>query len=144
MNFNDVILFLARAVEMVGIVAILVGAVVASARFLRQWVRGRIGGAFTVYRVDLGRAMLLGLEFLIIAEIVRTVAMVPTFTDLGILGGIVLIRIFLTIMLEVEISGTLPWRRASAATAGQPHPEFPDRARGTATEQPWGDNRPTP
>jgi uncharacterized membrane protein len=74
--------------------------------------------AYRQYRGDLGRAILLGLEFLVAADIIGTVAVDPTFRSLGVLGLIVLIRTFLSFALEVEIQGRWPWQgRERAAEA---------------------------
>jgi uncharacterized membrane protein len=58
-----------------------------------------------------GHRILLGLEFLVAADIIRTVAVEPSLENVLVLGLIVLIRTFLSFSLEVEIDGTLPWRR---------------------------------
>jgi uncharacterized membrane protein len=123
MNADQAILMLAHAFEVVGVAALLVGAVVASAAFLRDWLRIGLGDSYHAYRANLGRAILLGLEFLIIADIVRTVTLEPTLINLGILGGVVLIRTFLSVALEVEIGGTWPWRRSPQTAPHDPRPE---------------------
>jgi uncharacterized membrane protein len=120
MNVDEAILVAVRAVEVAGIAALLLGAILASAAFLRDWFRAGLGGAYHSYRANLGRAILLGLELLIIADIIRTVTMEPTLTNLAILGGIVLIRTFLSIALEVEIGGAWPWRRHPSAAPHEP------------------------
>lgn len=66
----------------------------------------------------MGRSILLGLEFLVAADIINTVAVDPTLESLVVLGGIVLIRTFLSFALEVEIEGRLPWRRNSRGFTG--------------------------
>ena len=66
--------------------------------------------------MGLGRAILLGLEFLIAGDIIRTVA-TPTFQSVGILGSIVLIRTFLSLALNLEVEGRLPWQRGRKAEA---------------------------
>jgi uncharacterized membrane protein len=68
---------------------------------------------YRVARIDLSRAILLGLEFLVAGDIIRTVAVVPTFSSVGLLAAVVLIRTFLSFSLEIEISGKLPWKRGS-------------------------------
>ncbi len=68
---------------------------------------------YECFRADLGRGILLGLEFLVAADIIGTVAVTPTFESLGVLAAIVLIRTFLSFSLEVEIEGRWPWRRRS-------------------------------
>jgi uncharacterized membrane protein len=65
------------------------------------------------FRSNLGRSILLGLEFLVAAEIINTVAVEPTIQSLIVLAGIVLIRTFLSFSLEVEIEGRWPWQKAA-------------------------------
>jgi uncharacterized membrane protein len=109
---NRVVDGVATGIEVGGMAMIVVGALIATAVFLRQLLRS--GGGFTPayrqYRGDLGRAILLGLEFLVAADIIGTVAVDPTFRSLGVLGLIVLIRTFLSFALEVEIQGRWPWQ----------------------------------
>jgi uncharacterized membrane protein len=69
------------------------------------------------FRQDLGRGILLGLEFLVAADIIRTVAVAPTLENVLVLGLIVLIRTFLSIALQVEIDGVLPWARTRVPAA---------------------------
>ena len=103
-----------RLLEAAGLAAIVIGAAYATLRFflgLRR--RGEEGlHPFASYRSDLGRAILLGLEFLVAADIVHTVAIEPTLESLYVLAGIVLIRTFLSFSLEVELEGRWPWQRA--------------------------------
>ncbi len=104
-----------RAIEIGGIAIIVLGLLGASIAVLWQVMRGRPGSeAFDVYRSNLGRAILLGLEFLVAADIINTVAIEPSLQSLLILGGIVLIRTFLSFSLEVEIEGRWPWDRHKA------------------------------
>jgi uncharacterized membrane protein len=75
--------------------------------------------AYRGLRLDLGRAILVALELLIVADIIRSVAIDPTFASVGVLGLIVLVRTFLSWSLEVEIDGVWPWDRARLQK-GQP------------------------
>ena len=76
------------------------------------------------YRQLLGRSILLGLELLVAADIIRTVAVTPTFVSVGVLAVIVLIRTFLSFSLELEITGRWPWQKEPSATgSGSPVPE---------------------
>jgi uncharacterized membrane protein len=70
-----------------------------------------IGNYYSSFRQDIGRAILLGLEFLIAGDIIRTVVVAPTIQNVVVLGLIVLIRTFLSLSLQLEIEGRLPWRR---------------------------------
>ena len=104
-----------RAIEIGGIAVIVLGLLGASIAVLWQVLRGSSGSeAFTLYRSNLGRAILLGLEFLVAADIINTVAIDPTLQSLLSLGGIILIRTFLSFSLEVEIEGRWPWDRHKA------------------------------
>ena len=101
-----------RIIEVGGIAIIVLGTLGATIAVLWQILQGRSGeDAFSLYRSNLGRAILLGLEFLVAADIINTVAIEPSLQSLLILGGIVLIRTFLSFSLEVEIEGRWPWER---------------------------------
>lgn len=103
------------AVEVGGVAMLVLTALIATLLLFRDWRRaGRFAPAYTGYRRNLGRGILLGLEFLVIGDIIGTVAVKPTYENLGVLGLIVLIRTFLSFSLEVEIEGRLPWRAAQA------------------------------
>lgn len=97
-----------------GVIVITVGLVVA----LLKYVVGGGGSAdpFRQLRQDLGRGILLGLEFLVAADIIRTVAITPTLQSVLVLGMIVLIRTFLSMALQVEVEGRLPWQRPGPTT----------------------------
>jgi uncharacterized membrane protein len=104
----------ATGVEVLGIVTIVVGLAVALVQAARLLLQGQGGdGAYRAVRTVFGRSILLGLEFLVAADIIRTVAVEPSLENVGVLGLIVLIRTLLSFSLEVEIDGTWPWRRAA-------------------------------
>lgn len=113
--FSPALKLMTRAIEIGGIAIIVLGLLGATIAVIWQVLRGRSGSeAFDLYRSNLGRAILLGLEFLVAADIINTVAIDPTLQSLLILGGIVLIRTFLSFSLEVEIEGRWPWNRHKA------------------------------
>jgi uncharacterized membrane protein len=117
--FPSALKLMTRAIEIGGIAIIVLGLLGASIAVVWQVLRGRSGAeAFTLYRSNLGRAILLGLEFLVAADIINTVAIEPTLQSLLILGGIVLIRTFLSFSLEVEIEGRWPWNRHKTEDEG--------------------------
>jgi uncharacterized membrane protein len=107
------------ALELAGIAATLLGALAATLTAANQLRRP--GGApmelYESYRRQLSRGILLGLEFLVAADIIGTVAIEPTFRSVGVLGVIVLIRTFLSFTLEVEITGHWPWEGPVAPAA---------------------------
>src|SRR4029077_15791100 len=95
-----------------GIGVLIVGgrALVATARLAIHRAQNT-GNYYSLYRQDVGRAILLGLEFLIAGDLIRTVVVAPTLQNVVVLGMIVLIRTFLSLSLQLEIEGKLPWRR---------------------------------
>ena len=105
----------ATALDAAGVAVILAGIAIASVAFVSQVreVAGRVT-AYRRYRRGVGRAILLGLEFLVAADIIRTVAVSPTFRGVGVLALIVAIRTFLSMTLEVELEGRWPWQRPAA------------------------------
>ena len=74
----------------------------------------KAGDVYRVFREQLGRSILLGLEFLVAADIIRTVAITPNASSVAVLGGIVLIRTFLSFSLQLEVTGYGPWQAARA------------------------------
>lgn len=106
-----------EVMDVAGVAVIVVGVVVASGFFGARVVRGGYAHeTYRTYRQALGRSILLGLEILVAADIIRTVATTPTFQNVGVLAIIVAIRTFLSLSLEVELEGRWPWsgsRRAS-------------------------------
>jgi uncharacterized membrane protein len=110
----------ARGVEVAGIATLVLGLVVALVKAARVLIGGQAEEAYRVVRTVFGRSILLGLEFLVAADIIRTVAVEPSLENVGVLGLIVLIRTFLSFSLEVEIDGTWPWRRAVISQAPAP------------------------
>lgn len=106
---HELIRFSIIALESSGLAVIIIGAVISSAAFLVRLRRDGFEASYRSYRADLGRCILLGLEFLIAADILKSVLTDPTLAGLFVLAGIVLIRTFLSISLEVEINGHWPW-----------------------------------
>lgn len=95
--------------DLAGVFIIAVGLIAVTFRFFRQLSSGS-ADAYTSYRSGIGRTLLLGLEFLVAADIIRTVATTPTFTSVGVLAAIVAIRTFLSWSLQLEIEGRWPWQ----------------------------------
>ncbi len=103
---------IARVLESAGVVIIVIGAIASTGIFAVHAIReAQFQAIFDQYRANLGRAILLGLEFLIAGDIIATILVEPTLERVGSLGLIVLIRTFLSFSLEAEIEGHLPWRR---------------------------------
>ena len=109
-NFRQLMEIVGTAVDGVGVFIVAAGAIVATARLLVRRSHNT-GNYYSSFRQDIGRAILLGLEFLIAGDIIRTVVVAPTIQNVLVLGLIVLIRTFLSMSLQLEIEGRLPWRR---------------------------------
>jgi uncharacterized membrane protein len=112
------------AIDAIGVAVIAGGAVLAVFITLAKG-RREDGGAYDFFRRRLGRAILLGLEFLVAADIIRTVAVTPTAQSVAVLAGIVLIRTFLSFSLQLEMTGAWPWQRPTVVT---------DKSQGRSTE----------
>ncbi len=103
---------LAKIIELIGVSVIVLSLIAATILFLRE---GHAGGQWRApyerYRANLGRGILLGLELMVGADIIATVTAPLTVLSVGLLGGIVVIRTFLSFSLETEIEGCWPWQR---------------------------------
>jgi uncharacterized membrane protein len=100
--------------EMAGLVAILLGVSVTTLRYLRDIAAGKAEAGYDRYRKQLGRAILIGLELLVAADIVGTVAAPLDLQSVMALGLIVVIRTLLSLSIDVEISGHWPWQQPQA------------------------------
>lgn len=111
MNFEPVIEAIGTAMEVVGVAIIILGALAATAFFGRRLLGDeKLHEAYQGYRHGVGRAILLGLEFLVAGDIIRTVAISPSLESVAVLAAIVLVRTFLSFSLEVELEGRWPWQ----------------------------------
>ena len=117
-TFTTVMDHVAQAFEGLGALILVVGVVWSLVLAVLAWRRsGSAARAFSALRQSFGGTLLLGLEILVAADLVRTVAVAPTLNNVLVLGLIVLIRTFLSFSLEIEIDGVVPWRRALASGA---------------------------
>lgn len=113
MDIEELFTGVAVTFEMLGAVAMVAGFVVAIVLGIRSLTRGEGGSrAFQTLRTTLGGGILLGLEVLVAADLIRTITSKPSLEDAAILGLIVLIRTVLSMSIQIEIEGVLPWRRA--------------------------------
>lgn len=111
---------LAKLLEIAGVAIILGGVIFATGWFMAQGRRTRDWRlAYETYRANLGRGILLGLELLVGADIIGTITAPLTFSSVGLLAVIVLIRTFLSFSLETEIEGCWPWQRRRADGSGR-------------------------
>jgi len=112
-TYSVVLDLIVHIADGIGVAVLVAGLFLAAVLSIRTWIRtGEGAKAYTVLRRTLGGAILAGLEVLVAGDLIRTVAVDPTLNNVLILGLIVLIRTFLSFSLEIEIEGTLPWKRA--------------------------------
>ena len=115
-DFKSAVDAISKAIDAAGVVVVVIGLVVATGAFVAALRSSATrAGAYRAYRQQVGKAILLGLEFLVAADIIRTVAVAPTFTGVGVLAVIVTVRTFLSFTLDVELDGRWPWQSRSDA-----------------------------
>lgn len=117
-DLHSFIEYSATGIEIIGILIILIGGLLSLGRYLFK-KQGENFRSFRIIREELGRAILLGLEFLVAADIIATVVFDATMEQILKLGLIVLIRTFLSFTLEIEIEGKLPWKQSPHKSAGK-------------------------
>jgi len=113
MGFAQAMETVTRGFEALGVAVVLAGLLWAASQALVLVARRDPGRAYERMRATFGRSVLLGLEILVAGDIIRTVAVAPTLTNLLVLALLVIIRTFLSWSLEVEIDGRWPWQRAA-------------------------------
>jgi len=116
-DFQSTIDTISKIIDGGGVVVVVVGLLAATAAFLVALrTRAQRPDAYRIYRQQVGKAILLGLEFLVAADIIRTVAITPTFSGVGVLAVVVAVRTFLSFALDVELEGHWPWQPRRTAT----------------------------
>ena len=128
MSFHDAMEQVVRGFEVVGVTILVVGSLVAFGAAALKLRGGSGRAAYQRARQGVGRAILLGLEVLIIADIVLTITVDRTFNSAITLGIIVLVRTFLSFSLEIELEGTLPWRRGATEKPPDPATDQDERS----------------
>ena len=117
MTFVGLVEVVGKGIDAAGVVVIVLGGLAATAVAGTRLI-ARDVDTYRRYRQQLGRSILLGLELLVAADIIRTVAVTPTLTSVAVLAGIVLIRTFLSFSLELEITGRWPWQNRPDRSPG--------------------------
>lgn len=120
MDFKELISIAGYGIETIGVLAIIIGSAVSSYRFLSHFRHEPNGYAYRIFRRQLGRSIILGLEFLIAGDIIRTVVVADTLTNITILGFIILIRTFLSFTLHLEVEGRWPWQQEKDGEVDRP------------------------
>jgi uncharacterized membrane protein len=109
MEFIEIVETVGTVIDAVGVAVIAIGGLISAAFAVRR-LRRKDSDTYWKFREQLGRSILLGLELLVAADIIKTVAVTPSWQNVAVLAGIVLIRTFLSWSLELEISGRWPWQ----------------------------------
>lgn len=122
MDFHSTMETVGQSVDAAGVAAIVIGALAATVRAAWDTLRHSAGDTYGAYRRRLGRSILLGLELLVAADIIRSVAISPTLDSVLVLALIVLIRTFLSFSLELEITGRWPWQKPATKPAAATGP----------------------
>ena len=120
MELTRVMEYAAFAFEVAGVAIFVIGSLAAAWRFIVVARAGSVSSGYGVVRSYIGRTILLGLEVLIVADIIKTITVDQTLESAFILGVIVLVRTFLSFSLQIELEGMLPWRRAQVEAAREP------------------------
>jgi len=124
--FSRIIELVGLSIDAAGVAVIVIGLAAAGVGYIRSAARGKAGQAdssadpYTRLRQNVGRAILIGLELLVAADIIRTVVVDPTLGSVAVLGMVVLIRTFLSLSIQLELEGRWPWQRP-----GGSHPVAP-------------------
>ncbi|MBA3307568.1 MAG: DUF1622 domain-containing protein [Chloroflexi bacterium] len=117
MDVRQAVDVLGLLIDLVGVAVMVAGIALATGLALRMVFADDREGAYLRFRRGVGRSILVGIEILVAGDIIRTVAIEPTFDSIIVLGGIVLIRTFLSFSLEVELTGSWPWRGSGRSPA---------------------------
>lgn len=110
-QITNVMRAISTGFEIAGVAVIIAGFMLALWRAGTRMLSGRMTDAYVAVRATFGRSVLLGLEILVAADLIRTIAVEPTLANLAVLAALVAIRTFLSWSLEVEIDGRWPWQR---------------------------------
>ena len=125
-TMRDMAMWTSEVLDITAFAVILIAVAVSTAVFLVRVSHSGFLANYRDYRANLGRGILLGLEILIAADILKSVVVDPTVEGIAVLGGIVIIRTFLSISLDVEINGHWPWQTTRLAQeAGSPQEAGP-------------------
>jgi uncharacterized membrane protein len=118
LSYSEVMSDAVKVFELVGVAILILGSAFAFVGYGRELLRGTAHlVAFKDLRDSIGRAILLGLEVLVIADIVRTIVVEPTLQSALGLGVIVVVRVLLSFAIDVEVDGVAPWRRKAEQDA---------------------------
>jgi uncharacterized membrane protein len=115
LSMRTIALWTSEFLDIAAFTFILLAVILSTATFLVKMSRSGFIANYKEYRANLGRGILVGLEILIAADILKSVVVDPTLEGIAVLAGIVAIRTFLSISLDVEINGHWPWQTTTLA-----------------------------
>ena len=128
MSYEQMVSGISMGIELVGVSLLIAGGIYPLGTFARDAARLNGVAAYEALRRTLGRSILVGLEILVGADIIRTIAVSPSVTSVGVLGLVVVVRTFLSFSLEAELEGQWPWRRrqheVARVSGSSPFPEI--------------------
>ena len=127
MTFERIMNDAVKAFEILGVLILIVGGFMALFDCVVDLIRRTAPSiAFDRVRARLGRAILLGIEILVVADIIRTIVVSPTLSGALSLGLIVVVRIALSFAIDIEVDGVAPWRKAATEAAQHPNDPAPE------------------
>ena len=141
MHFADIMEGVTRGFEILGVGVFIAGSVWAFVMMIIGLAKGRAVEGFKNLRRSLGRVIILGLEILIIADIIRTITVDLTWEGIVGLALIVFVRTFLSFALEIELDGVVPWRRAEMERRYGANVDRSNTGRDSGTERDAGGDR---
>jgi uncharacterized membrane protein len=121
-SFKETVDTISKVIDGAGVAVVVIGLLIATTIFLAALRARTDADLYRIFRQQVGKAILLGLEFLVAADIIRTVAVTPNAQSVAVLAGIVAIRTFLSFSLELEITGKWPWQKQPRTGADAPDP----------------------
>jgi uncharacterized membrane protein len=113
-SFKETVDTISKVIDGAGVAVVVIGLLIATTIFLAALRARTDADLYRTFRQQVGKAILLGLEFLVAADIIRTVAVAPTFEGVGVLAVVVAVRTFLSFTLDVELEGRWPWQQRAA------------------------------
>jgi uncharacterized membrane protein len=120
MQEKEIVTVISRGIELSGVIILVLGLIIATLRFIFASAFSSPDiSPYQQYRRDMGRAILLGLEILVAADIISTVTISPTLESVFVLAIIVLVRTFLSFSIALEVDGRFPWDKKQQSGSGQ-------------------------
>lgn len=111
LSFTEILTIIGYTIEAFGVLVIIIGLVVSTFKLAQTYRLSTPTEAYKLFRQNIGRSIILGLEFLIAGDIIRTVSVGDSIEQVGTLALIIIIRAFLSMTLHLEVEGRWPWQK---------------------------------